>query len=280
MSRVQPPFFLTESQMKTSSDLTALILSFQHMWGQLRVSSVCKEWKKLVERHRLLLRMIDFGDPQRFPSALIDSILTTAGSRIRSFRICTFHFTEQPISIPDKKFRSPNLDTLLPKVVQFLQHLILVGHLPLHGASFPNNSITLPKLVTLLSTSSSPKLKVTVETCPCALNLVEKEIQLANQHDFGPRLSLESECCVLYPDAALFVCPNCRISVRWARRCSDPMCRKEPICCSECSYKWQWAPEIKVCCDCPLCQERRKFVLSQKLVPPLWTCSIHCPKHY
>lgn len=259
--------------MTTTRDILALIVSWTPMLDQLLAQVVCREWKMMIERHPFLLRNIDFGDPQRFPSvAKIDSILSKAGNRVRCLRICP------PLNSEFKQF---SLHNLVQKVVKDLQHLILVGHVPgdnMQNFWFP--AIGMEHLLPVLKTSNAATLQLTFETCSCNLRWVRECITTANKEQKGAILSLETPLCHLIAD---FICPLERhmgqMCTQWTRKCSQ--C--EFVCCENCSYSWEWCGElatrgIQTRCHCMECLFRAT-VPKTPLSPPLWSCISHCHQH-
>lgn len=259
---------------QTSTDVTALILSFGHMLDQLSGQRVNKEWKRLVDRHPSLLCSIDLGNPQRFPFPVenLHSILTKGGSRVRSLRICTFHYQRLTLDV--------DVVEAVKVVVKNLEQLTLVGHVPknnLKNPLFP--AVNVPFLLRILKTSRAPSLRVILETCPCCVNWFEECVTMANTNNPTndvARLSVWSPICHFVGN---FFCVKCAKIVRWARYC--PICRYFSSC-SECSFEWRWSPELsKDTCQCDLCVVRTHNIKNTPhlLDPPLWNCTLHCQKH-
>lgn len=248
--------------MNVPCDIATFIISFLHMRDQLLVSPVCHEWKRLVDRHPLLLNDIDFGDPERFSVCPVDSVLDKASSRVRSLRICTFYLFDvgKPLRMVS------NVVELVQKVVKTLLKLILVGHVhPTH--------LGFEALMAVLKASNAPFLELTLETCPCSLNVMEARLSEINHDRCGAVLSLSSPHCISFPTSS-FLC-GCGSYVRWVRPCL--YCSDQRLVCSECSYFWDWAPELSpIACECSICMKRTYSASIQHLIPPLWCCSIHC----
>lgn len=252
-------------EMQTSRDVSAVILSYLHMTEQLKTSTVCLEWQVLVRTHPILLSRIDLGNPECFPVHMINSILIKAGSRVRHLQICTFSFSW--INRFSGVFVGHDLLTAIGHVVKNLEHLCLVGHLPQTlAARFP----LFPKeeIITLLKTSKAATLKITLVSCPCAMNWFD-ELVVASTAINGPTLSLHSPMCRIVSDQPI-LCTNCGFLMKWQRYCP----RSDCYSCSGCSFLWDWSPEWKFShqnCSCNRCK-----LGTQTYSPPLWICT-HSP---
>lgn len=253
--------------MRTTTDMTALIISFTSMLEQLHLARrVCKEWKGLIDRHPLLLRDVDLGDPIRFPVDQVDSILDLSGFRVRSLRICV---RDNPLI---NKFRSPVEFVLINsvvKVIRNLERISLVGHINPGAAS----------LLTLLKSSTSTTVHLQLESCGCCLNRMEKLKTETNTRP-GAKLSLSCPLGQFFVvDNPLYVCDRCFRQVQWASFCSK--C-KTIVCCSECSFYWRWPGEFRTshtdCCRCEDCNIRATHPVTP-IFPPLWSCTVHCRAH-
>lgn len=99
------------------------------MNAQLQAGTLCWGWKKLVQCHPFLMRVIDFGNPERFPlSSAVGRILTMAGSRVRTLRICTWKFPFPLLGLAGPM--KSEVVLALVRTCRTLEHLILVGHIP------------------------------------------------------------------------------------------------------------------------------------------------------
>lgn len=252
----------------TTGDILAVILSFVNMSDQLQCQGVCKSWKNLVDRHPFLFHHLDFGDPERFPSRQIASILKKAGSRVRSLRICTFPFPT-PLGLGNKlvhnRWNDINIafkDAIL-LVVARLEKLIVVGHIMNANGTSP--------LLNILSMSSSPTVTLIAETCPCCVNL----LHLQSIKD-GGKVEVQSAICESFSASSPYICVVCHKAVIWARSC--PVCLGV-VCCSECSFQWDWSVELNDGCRCAICLPRTLLLHPVSLSPPIWTCTTHCRSH-